>query len=100
MYAVIVTGGKQYKVSEGDSLDVEKIWEEPGKTVEIPVLMLGAAGDIKVGKEVEGKTIKAEIVAHGKDKKMTVYKYKAKKNVRKKQGHRQLFTRIKIGKIG
>ena len=98
MYAIILTGGKQYKVSEGSVLDVEKIWQEVGTTVELPVLML--AGDsVKAGKEVEGKTLKAEVVAHGKDKKLTVYKYKPKKNVRKKQGHRQLFTRIKIGKI-
>jgi len=98
MYAVIVTGGKQYKVAEGDILDVEKLPQTAGETVEFPVLMLG--GDKpKFWEELKGKTIKAEVVAHGKDKKITVYKYKAKKNVRKKQGHRQQFSRIKIGKI-
>jgi len=99
MYAIIVTGGKQYKVAAGDVLDVELLDGAVGAKVDLPVLMI--SGDKpKVGAEVGGKTVKAEIVAHGKDKKIVVYKYKPKKNVRKKQGHRQLFTRIKIGKIG
>jgi len=99
MYAIIVTGGKQYKVSEGDVIDVEKLPQAVGEVAELPLLMVG--GDKpKFGDELKGKTVKATVVAHGKDKKITVYKYKPKKNVRRKQGHRQLFSRIKIGKIG
>ncbi|MCL2370668.1 MAG: 50S ribosomal protein L21 [Firmicutes bacterium] len=99
MYAIVVTGGKQYKVVEGDILDVELLDGAVGAKVDLPVLML-SGDNPKVGKDVGSKTVKAEIVAHGKDKKIVVYKYKPKKNVRKKQGHRQMFTRIKIGKIG
>jgi len=88
MYAVIITGGKQYKVVEGDVLDVELLDGAVGTKVDLPVLLL--SGDKpKAGREVGNKTVKAEIVAHGKDKKIVVYKYKPKKNVRKKQGHRQ-----------
>ena len=99
MYAVIATGGKQYKVSEGDIIEVEKLNAKVGETVEIPVLFTADGEKVVAGNEV---TVKAtcEILAQGKDKKITVFTYKAKKNIRRKLGHRQPFTKIKVVKIG
>ncbi|MEN6463517.1 MAG: 50S ribosomal protein L21 [Syntrophomonas sp.] len=102
MYAVIQTGGKQYKVSEGDVLKVEKLTAEPGeKLVLDQVLMLNDDnGTLKVGDPlVTGAKITAEVIEQGRHKKIIVYKYKKRKNYRKKQGHRQAFTKIKIEKI-
>lgn len=95
MYAVIMTGGKQYRVSEGDVVEVEKLDGEIGTKVLMPVLMTAEDVTNKAGVKAE-----AEIVGHGKGKKIVVFKYKAKKNERKKMGHRQSFTRIKIVRIG
>ncbi len=92
MYAVLVTGGKQFRVSEGDEIEVEKLDGAVGDKVELRSI-LKVDGDT-VSTEVG--TVKAEILGFGKDKKITVFKYKAKKNSRRKQGHRQPFTRIKI----
>ena len=96
MYAVIVTGGKQYKVSEGDTLFVEKIEAEEGSAVTFDqVLMVGEGEDVKVGAPtVAGATVEANIV-----KKIYVFKMKRKKNERKKKGHRQPFTKVEITKI-
>jgi large subunit ribosomal protein L21 len=102
MYAVIQTGGKQYKVSEGDVLKVEKLVAEPGeKLVLDQVLMLNDDnGNLKVGEPlVAGAKITAEVIEQGRHKKIIVFKYKKRKNYRKKQGHRQAFTKIKIEKI-
>ncbi len=99
MYAVVVTGGKQFKVSEGDVIKVEKINKEPGTEIELEVLMTVDGEKIACGSEVENVKAKAKIVAHGKDKKIIVYKYKPKKNERKKKGHRQQFTTVRIEKI-
>lgn len=99
MYAVIETGGKQYKVAEGDEIFVEKLEAESGAKVELKVLMLVAddgavtTGDVKA-------TATAEVLGVVKGAKVIVYKYKAKKNVRKKNGHRQRYTKLKIEKIG
>ena len=100
MYAVIVTGGKQYKVSEGDTLFVEKIEAEEGSAVTFDqVLMVGEGEDVKVGAPtVAGATV-ANIVKNGKAKKIYVFKMKRKKNERKKKGHRQPFTKVEITKI-
>ena len=98
MYAVILTGGKQYRVSEGDIIEVEKLNAEVDETVELEVLMTVDGGTVVTGKDVAAKA-KAVVLAQGKDKKITVFKYKAKKSIRKKQGHRQPFTRIKIETI-
>ena len=96
MYAVIVTGGKQYKVSEGDTLFVEKIEAEEGSAVTFDqVLMVGEGEDVKVG----APTVAANIVKNGKAKKIYVFKMKRKKNERKKKGHRQPFTKVEITKI-
>lgn len=98
MYAVILTGGKQYRVSEGDVIEVEKLVANVNDTVELEVLMTVDGENVVTGKDVTAKA-KAVVLAHGKAKKITVFKYKAKKSIRKKQGHRQPFTRIKIETI-
>ncbi|OEU77111.1 MAG: 50S ribosomal protein L21 [Desulfuromonadales bacterium C00003093] len=100
MYAVIKTGGKQYKVSEGDLLKVEKIDGAVGETVELDqVLMVGGA-EVKLGTPlVPGAKVKAQIVAQDKDKKILVFKSKRRKGYRKKYGHRQPITRLKVAAI-
>ncbi len=101
MYAIIVTGGKQYKVSEGDTLFVEKIEAEEGASVTFDqVLLAGEGEDVKVGAPtVEGATVEAKVLKNGKAKKIYVFKMKRKKNERKKKGHRQPFTKVEITKI-
>jgi large subunit ribosomal protein L21 len=101
MYAIIKTGGKQYMVNEGDELIVEKLDVESGaKVVFEEVLAVGDNGELKVGSPVvAGAKVEATVVANGKSKKVIVFKYKPKKDYRKKQGHRQPFTRVKIEKI-
>jgi large subunit ribosomal protein L21 len=101
MYAVIKTGGKQYRVSQGDVLKVEKLDGEVGTRVEIgSVLAVGEGEGIKVGAPtVEGAKVIAEILAQGKNKKVIIFKKKRRKGYTKKQGHRQLFTSIKIQDI-
>ncbi|MCM1367232.1 MAG: 50S ribosomal protein L21 [Roseburia sp.] len=99
MFAIIETGGKQYRVNAGDVLDVERIDAEVGATVTLKALMTGEGEKIVVGAEADSKTVKATVVRQFKAKKVVVFKYKAKKNVRKKQGHRQYYTRIKIDEI-
>jgi large subunit ribosomal protein L21 len=99
MYAVIESGGKQYRVSEGDVIQVEKLSVEEGKKIEIDrVLMVANDGKVKVGTPlVEGTKVTAIVEGHGRGKKIIVYKHK--KNYHKKQGHRQDFTRLRIDKI-
>jgi large subunit ribosomal protein L21 len=99
MYAIIENGGKQYKVTEGDTVKLEKLEAEVGAAVELNVLMVADENGIKVGKDVESAKVTATVVAQDKLKKIIVFKYKAKKNERKKQGHRQPFTAVKIEKI-
>ncbi|WP_425446590.1 50S ribosomal protein L21 [Dethiothermospora halolimnae] len=101
MYAVIETGGKQYRVQEGDTVFVEKIQgNENDKVVFDKVLLVSNDGDIKVGKpHVEGGEVEGTILEQGKAKKIIVFKYKAKKDYRRKQGHRQPYTKVKIEKI-
>ncbi len=101
MYAVIETGGKQYRVQEGDVLFVEKLDANEGDTVSFDkILLMSKDGDIVAGKPyVENVKVEASVLAQGKAKKIIVFKYKAKKNYRKKQGHRQPFTKVKVEKI-
>ena len=101
MYAIIKTGGKQYRVSEGETLQVEKLNAEVGAEVVFEeVLTVVNDADVKVGNPtVAGATVTASVVAEGKDKKVIVYKYKRKTGYHKKNGHRQLFTKVKIEKI-
>lgn len=98
MYAVIETGGKQYKVSEGDVIFVEKLDVEEGAEVTFDkVLMAGEGSDVKVGAPtVDGASVKATVLKNGKAKKVVVFKMKRKKNYRRKKGHRQPFTKVQI----
>jgi len=101
MFAIIQTGGKQYKVAENDEILVEKLDQEIGKSIEFDALFVNDNGKIKTGTPVvKGVKVVAEVVEHGKGEKILVYKYKAKKNVRSRQGHRQPWTKLKIVKIG
>lgn len=99
MYAVIESGSKQYRVAEGDVIEVETLPVEPGKEIELErVLMVAGDGGVKVGTPViEGAKVTATVKSHGRGKKIIVYKHK--KNYHKKQGHRQNFTRLQIDKI-
>ncbi len=101
MYAVIETGGKQYKVSEGDVIFIEKLDAEAGAAVTFDkVLAVGEGADIKVGApSVAGASVEASVVKNGKSKKIVVFKMKPKKGYRKKQGHRQAYTKVEIKKI-
>ncbi|HSI88327.1 MAG TPA: 50S ribosomal protein L21 [Pyrinomonadaceae bacterium] len=94
-YAIIKTGGKQFPVESGQKLRVPTISEDQGAKIEIPALVLGAGSDAKIG---EG-TIKATVVGHGRGEKVIVFKKKRRKQYKRKQGHRQGFTEIKIDKI-
>jgi len=97
MYAIIKTGGKQYKVAEGDVLSIEKLDAEVGAEVSFEVLMLVDGSDVKVGKPVvDGAAVTAKVVEHGKGPKVTVFKYKPKKDYRKTQGHRQPYTKVEV----
>ena len=98
MYAVVETGGKQYRVQEGDVISVEKLNVEDGaKVVFDKVLVAGEGADIKIGKPyIEGCTVEGTAVENGKGPKVIIFKYKAKKDYRKKQGHRQPYTSVKI----
>ncbi len=100
MYAIFENGSKQYKASVGDVVKLEKLDAEVGSTVTFPVVLASNEGTITCGKEVEGVNVTAEVVAQGKDKKIIVFKYKSKKNERKKQGHRQPYTTVKVTAIG
>lgn len=100
MYAVIQTGGKQYRVQEGDVIFVEKLTVAEGEAVNFDVLLVQTEGGTKVGQPtVDGASVSGKVVGHGKDRKIVVFKYKAKKNIRKKTGHRQPHTKVEIVKI-
>ena len=100
MYAIFFFFYKQYKVSVGDTVKVEKLNAEAGATVTFPVVMTAEEGAVKTGKEVENVVVTAQVLSQGKEKKIIVFKYKAKKNERKKQGHRQPYTLVKVTEIG
>ena len=100
MYAIIATGGKQYKVAEGDIIKVEKLGAGAGETVTFDQVLAVNNGELKIGcPTVDGATVSATVVKEGKGKKVIVYKYKSKTGYHKKNGHRQLFTQVKIEKI-
>lgn len=101
MYAIIKTGGKQYKVQEGDVLYIEKLSANEGETVEFDeVLMVSKDNGLVVGDPtVEGAKVTGKVERHGKGKKLVVFKYKAKKNYHRKQGHRQPYSKVVIEKI-
>lgn len=100
MYAIIATGGKQYKVAEGDIIKVEKLNVEAGKDVTFDnVIAINNDSDLLCGDAVAKSSVKASVVGDGKGKKVIVYKYKRKTGYHKKQGHRQPFTKVKIEAI-
>lgn len=99
MYAIIATGGKQYKVSEGDVIKVEKIDAEAGNTVTFDQVIAVSDGSLKVGDAVANATVSATVMEQGRGKKVIVYKYKRKTGYHKKNGHRQAYTQVKIDKI-
>ena len=99
MYAIIATGGKQYKVSEGDVIKVEKLDVEPGNTVSFDQVIAVSDGTLKVGEDVAKATVSATVMEQGRGKKVIVYKYKRKTGYHKKNGQRQAYTQVKIDKI-
>lgn len=98
MYAVIVSGGKQHRVVEGETLKLEKIEQPTGATVEFDqILMVGEGADVKIGAPVvEGAKVTAEVVEHGRHKKVNIIKFKRRKHHMKRAGHRQWYTEVKI----
>ncbi len=101
MYAVVETGGKQYRVTVGQTIEVEKLPFAVGERVELDKVLLVADGDeVKVGQPtVKGAKVLATVVEHGKGKKIIVFKYKPKERYRRKKGHRQAYTRLRIEEI-
>lgn len=100
MYAVIVTGGKQYKVAEGDVLYIEKLGAEADAEVTFDeVLAVGSDNGLKAGKDCAGAAVKAKVLKNGKGKKITVFTYKPKKDEKRKKGHRQPYTKVEITSI-
>ena len=99
MYAIIATGGKQYKVAEGDVLKVEKLSAATGETVTFDQVIAVSDNGLKDGADVANATVTATVVGEGKGKKVIVYKYKRKTGYHKKNGHRQAYTQVKIEKI-
>ncbi|GMA55891.1 LSU ribosomal protein L21P [Alicyclobacillus sacchari] len=101
MYAIVETGGKQFKVSQGDTIFVEKLEGEVGSTIVLDkVFLVQDNGQVKVGSPlVAGAKVVAKVIEHGRGKKIIVFKYKSKKNYHKKQGHRQPYTKLTIESI-
>ena len=97
MYAVLVTGGKQYRVMQGETLRVEKLEAEAGSEIKFDnILMLGDADGIKLGDDIKGASIAAKIVSHGRADKIRIVKFRRRKHHRKQMGHRQSYTEIQI----
>lgn len=99
MYAIIVSGGKQYKVEENSVIKVELLQNEAGESVKFDIVMLNKDGNVIVGKDAKDAYAEAVVVKNGKGPKINIFKYKAKKNERKRQGHRQPYSEVKITKI-
>ncbi|MFN2556212.1 MAG: 50S ribosomal protein L21 [Nitriliruptorales bacterium] len=100
MYAVVATGGKQYRVAPGDEVQVEKIDGDVGDSVTLRALMLvDDEGAVTAGPDLRGRTVTATITGHGKGKKITVFNYKNKTRQRKKKGHRQLYTTLRVEEL-
>src|SRR5687768_8301195 len=100
IYAIVRTGGKQYRVETNQTLDVERLDVDIGATVELAALLVGGNGDTQVGTpEVAGVQVVAEVVEHGRGEKIRIFKYKNKTRYRRRQGHRQEYTRLTIKEI-
>lgn len=101
MYAVIVTGGKQYRVSQGDIIYVEKLNQDVDSKINFDVLMLGSDEGVEIGTPtLPGAKVEGKVVAQVKGEKIIIYKYKSKKNYHRKAGHRQAYTKVEITSIG
>ena len=99
-YAIVLTGGKQYKVQADSVIRVEKLDKEDAAVIELPVLMIAdSEGNVRAGADVAKAFVKAEVVKTGKGKKIDIFKYKSKKNIRKRQGHRQPYTELRVTEI-
>lgn len=99
MYAIIETGGKQFKVEQGDEIFTELLNAEADDVVELKVIALGGEDGIKVGGDVAGATVKAKVIKNGKAKKINIFTYKPKKSSSRKMGHRQPYTKLAITEI-
>ena len=100
MYAIIKTGGKQYVVEEGKVISIEKLDVEEGAEVAFDEVLLVSGDDVKIGQpNVAGAKVTGKVLEQGKERKIRIFKYKAKSNYRRRQGHRQPFTKVKIEKI-
>ena len=97
MYAIIAAGGRQYRVSEGDTIYIDKVAQEAESTISFDVLMIGGEGEVKVGNPIlAGAKVEGKVVAQVKGEKIKIYKYKSKKNYHRRAGHRQPFTKVEI----
>ncbi len=99
MYAIVKTGGKQYKVTEGLVFETELLDAEVGSAVQLDVVLAADGESVFVGEEAKNVNVTATVVEHGKSKKINIFTYKAKKNVRHRQGHRQPYTKLKVNSI-
>lgn len=99
MYAIVKTGGKQYSVEEGKIFEVELLNAEVNSTVELEVVMAADGDNLYVGDDAKKVKVSATVLEHGKGKKLHIFTYKAKKNVRKRQGHRQPYTKLKVESV-
>ena len=99
MYAIVKTGGKQYKVTEGLVFETELLNAEVNSDVELEVVLAADENNIYAGSDAKAVKVVAKVVEHGKGKKLNIFTYKAKKNVRKRQGHRQPYTKLQVSKI-
>lgn len=100
MYAIALTGGKQYKVEPGKYFKAEKVDAAVGETVELDCLLVEDNGKVTIGNPTTGKKVVCEVLEHGKEDKVIALRYKPKKNVRKRQGHRQPYSKLKVISIG
>ena len=99
MYAIVKTGGKQYKVTEGLKFETELLQAEVDSTVELEVVLVADGDTLLVGDDAKKAKVVAKVVEHGKGKKINIFTYKAKKNIRKRQGHRQPYTKLEVSTI-
>ena len=99
MYAIVVTGGKQYKVTKDQILSVEKLNAQVGEKVALDAILVADENTVKTGDQAKAVSVTAEVVEHGKGAKLNIFTYKAKKNEKRKMGHRQPYTQVRIDSI-
>ena len=100
MYAIIAAGGRQYRVSQGDTIYIDKVDQEAESSISFDVLMIGGEGEVKVGNPIiAGAKVEGKVIAQVKGEKIKIYKYKSKKNYHRRAGHRQPYTKVEITAI-